>query len=156
MKTKTTKRFDAAVPKLYKAFHAGELNMCDPCACAVGNICNNNFAWIGSRNLFGKTPHIDHSRSAEALKVVYKTGYSVLEIIEIECLFMSGVSVMQYHKTGGVGYDENSKEDVFKGMCKVIEYLCELDNIPNVLDYTSLFEYDQDSKPKHELSLITV
>ena len=46
---------------------------------------------------------------------------------------------------------ETDKEQQFKGLCAVVEYLCELDGIPNVMDYTSLFE-TKEGKPVKELT----
>ena len=48
---------------------------------------------------------------------------------------------------------EHSKHHQFKGLEAVVKYLCELDGIPNVMDYTSLFESVND-KPVNELQWI--
>lgn len=143
---KTTPRFDAAVSKLYNAFHNGTLNAMDCKACAVGNICDNTSDW--AYNNF-KT----------------NTGYSANELEEIESLFMSGSKPngkcwfdfdKKYLGKGYYGWDakfvKSENEDlVFFAMCKVIEYLCELDNIPNIMDYTRLFE-TENNQPKYQLA----
>lgn len=43
-----------------------------------------------------------------------------------------------------------NKELVFIALCAVVEYLCELDKIPNVMDYTKLFE-TENNQPKYSL-----
>ena len=52
-----------------------------------------------------------------------------------------------------IGFKTTLKQTQFKGLEAVINYLCELDNIPNIMEYTSLFEY-QDNKPLKELQFI--
>jgi hypothetical protein len=47
----------------------------------------------------------------------------------------------------------NTKEFQFKGLEAVVKYLCELDGISNVMDYTSLFEYNDKNEPIKELSI---
>ncbi len=139
---KTTKRFDNAVTKLYNAFHNGELIMTDCSKCAVGNICDGNYLWTGARNLMTKMPIVMPYK--RGLEVVIKTGYSVLEIIEIECLFMSGYRSHQFLNKAVSYYREGNKEDQFKGLEAVIKYLCELDGIDNVMDYTKVFDYNEE------------
>ncbi|MES2240454.1 MAG: Na(+)-translocating NADH-quinone reductase subunit F [Bacteroidota bacterium] len=143
---KTTKRFDEAVSKLYTAFHEGTLNAMDCKACAVGNMCDNTREW--AYNNF-KT----------------NTGYSALELKNIEGIFMNGAKP---NYTGYFDFDDafvgigahgwsaefvnsKNKDLVFFALCKVIEYLCELDNIPNVMDYAKLFETENE-QPKYQLA----
>ena len=127
---KTTERFDNAITKLYNAFHKGELNAMDCKACAVGNICNNSDNWM----VYYDVP---------------ETGYSKQELQNIEDLFMFGnLSVSVANK-----WNPNimNKETQFKALCGVVEYLCELDNIPNVMEVQSLFEYENET-PKNKLT----
>jgi len=145
----TTKRFDNAVTKLYNAFHNGELNAMKSCQCAIGNMVGGHY-W---------NPYSQETQD--------EAGYNAREIINIEQIFMHGRipnKIMQWYfnktnflneGTGWSGYDVNNsnKELQFLALTKVIEYLCELDNIPNVMDYTSLFEFDKDLKPKKELTI---
>jgi len=44
------------------------------------------------------------------------------------------------------------KAILFEGLCAVITYLCELDGVSNVMDYTKMFEFTND-KPKHQIEL---
>ena len=42
------------------------------------------------------------------------------------------------------------KDLLFNGLNTTIEFLCKLDNIPDVMDYSKLFEFENDA-PKYEL-----
>lgn len=138
---KTTKRFDNAVTKLYNAFHNGTLNAFDCSKCAVGNICDNQLEW--QNVILNVNNYAIENYKGLTKSIIDKTGYTYRELGRIEELFV------QEHMNSIV----NTKQDEFKGLCKVVEYLCELDNIPNVMDYTSLFEFDEDLKPIKELTI---
>lgn len=123
-------RLENAITKLYTAFHSGQLKASDCKTCAVGNICNNNYDWNNAvRTMVSKygvaSRHIDINFINET---IIKSGYSVKELAEIELRFITEA----LFKTG-----TETKETQFKGLCAVVEYLCELDNIPNVMDYTN-------------------
>ncbi len=75
---------------------------------------------------------------------IKRTGYSVYELAMVEAIFIS-----EHH------YATPVKECQFNGLCAVVEYLCELDNIPNVMDIQSLFEYENDYAKK-ELSEVFI
>ena len=45
------------------------------------------------------------------------------------------------------------KELLFNGLTAVISYLCELDSVPNVMDYSKLFEYEN-NEPIYHLETI--
>ena len=135
-------RLENAITKLYNAFHKGELNALDCTHCAVGNICNNNQEWQYTGMFFTEA---QMSKKTKRYKLgeqfVKETGYSVKELIKVESLFMGA-----HRKV------EDEKESQFKGLCAVVEYLCSLDGIPNVMDYTKLFETNSfDSAPKYKL-----
>ena len=143
---KTTKRFENAIMKLYKAFHENELNAFDCSACAVGNICDNNWQWAHIRILNTYTHSVidKHNKDYKlGINVIKNSNYSVTEIIKIENLFLS------YFKEDRS--DAGDKELQFKGLCAVVEYLAKLDNIPNPMDYSKLFE-TQNDKPIYELN----
>jgi hypothetical protein len=142
---KTTKRFDRTISKLYPAFHNGTLDAMDCKKCAVGNMCNGDSSW--KHNGF-----------------ITDTGYSPIELMWVEMIFMFGRIPENCHPDKIISGHEkwrpddwdaseitNNKDIQFKALCAVIEYLCELDNIPNVMDYTCLFETKEDGTPKHEL-----
>lgn len=151
---KTTKRFENAVTKLYKAFHNNELDHTSCSACAVGNIVGNSL-WANHTGFVcgHELDFIDELRIKKdslykkvlqevitAEKVCLKTGYSVDELIRVEQLFMDCFDGLYSHE-----------QSEFNGLCAVVKYLCQLDNIPNVMDYTILFE-TKDNKPVKELA----
>lgn len=138
---KTSERFTNAVTKLYNAFHKGELNASRCETCAVGNICDNNGDW--SYMVINHQKGIYDFYRAEEIKCIKKTGYSPEELSKVEQLFLKGTGWL-------TGIDHNSKEQQFKGLCAVVEYLCELEGIPNVMDYTCLFE-TENNEPKYKL-----
>lgn len=138
----TTERFEKAVTKLYTAFHEGTLNAFTCEACAVGNILGHGH-WF-----FHYPSDLEISDMLFKAPEENESGYSTLELMKVETLFLSEWPEYERRKTDANGRD---KEIQFKGLCAVIEYLCELDGIPNVMDYSSLFEYNSDNTPKKEL-----
>lgn len=137
---KTTVRFENAVSKLYKAFHEGKLDSGSCSACAVGNICDRNPMWEIAGGFFS-AKQANGSRLEYAMKVINHTGYSREELNEVERIFIKAVKWRE------------TKRFHFKGLCAVVEYLAELDGIPNPMDYKALFETEND-KPKLELSSV--
>lgn len=143
---RTTIRFENAVTKLYKAFHEGRLKYGSCTKCAVGSIVGNDL-WS---NVFcainlGLNPEIKDQIKyqkyiGETKNSIDRTGYSVEELAMVEYQFLLGL-----------GNGEETKETQFEGLCAVIEYLCGLDGIPNIMDYTALFETEND-KPVKELA----
>jgi len=146
---KTTVRFENAVTKLYNAFHENRLNAYDCSACAVGNICNNNHEWsanfLATSIDFSIKSQITYPIKHEVKKLIKESGYTAYQLAKVEALFLNEVET----------YDRHNKEHQFKGLCAVIEYLCELDNIPNVMDIQSLFEFENDT-PKKQLSEVLI
>jgi hypothetical protein len=106
-------RFENAALKLYNAFNKGELNAMDTCACAVGNLCNNEDFWTGSNYKPFKTKNI--------------TGYDMEEIKNIENLFMFGER--DINKRALWNAQSMTKENQYNALMAVLEYLSELDNI---------------------------
>lgn len=133
------KRFEKAVSSLYEAFHNDRLNAFDCCACAVGSIVGHG-DWKGysgyavGKGIFCKNSDNHH-------KYPTNSDYTKEELKEIEYHFLKQWSDARSED----GFD---KEIQFKGLCAVVEYLCELDGIPNVMDYSSLFEYDEKGATK--------
>ena len=152
---KTTERFDNAVSKLYTAFHNGTLNVRSCQACAVGNICGsddwkhilsplnrpNNFRL----SVFPNRKQSDFNEITMTESMV-KSGYSAFELSKIEKVFIDNHNLLSSDDS-----ECNIKNtSQYNGLCAVVEYLCELDNIPNVMDYTKLFE-SENNEPKYQL-----
>ena len=127
---KTTKRFDNAVTKLYNAFHNGELNAFDCSKCAVGNICDNESNWQYVIINF-KEYDLKYYKG-KVKSTIDKTGYTCMELGMIEDVFL------EEHR-----YFIGRKNQQFKGLEAVVKYLCELDGIDNVMDYTKVFDYNE-------------
>lgn len=141
---KTPERFTNAVTKLYNAFHNGTLNAFHCKRCAVGSIVGGS-EW--TENWFTDTAGgflRQEFRNNQPIFEVLATGYSIKELAQLELVFLNEFDLEAGKRNG---YD---KENQFKGLCAVVEYLCELDDIPNVMDYTCLFETENE-KPKYEL-----
>ena len=148
---KTSNRLDLAIKKLYNAFHNDELHPECCQQCAVGNILDNKDAW--------KHLSDDHG----SLKLNYVglvnqnfgkkfNGYTPLELLQIEAKFLQGCgySLPLNHK-GTKPKNPKDKDILFNGLSAVISFLCELDGAQNVMDYSKLFEIEND-KPRYLLS----
>lgn len=127
---KHSERFTNAVTKLYNAFHNGTLNAYDCQKCAIGSLCDGSDLWNRIRTSW--LSQFDPSKyKGEVKELIDSTGYSPQEILRIEKRFVSQFDGLR---------TADNKEYQFKGLCAVVEYLCELEGIPNVMDYTKLFE----------------
>lgn len=138
---KTTTRFESAIKKLYTAFHNNKLNPECCKQCAVGNILDNNDSW----------KYLSDDHGALQLSYIGKihqglgrkfNGYSPLELLQIEMTFLRacGYQLPLHHKNKKPENPTN-KDLLFNGLTKTIELLCELDNIPNIMDYQNLFKF---------------
>ncbi|HLV69891.1 MAG TPA: hypothetical protein VKY34_04230 [Xanthomarina sp.] len=145
---KTTKRLDLAIQKLYAAFHNNTLNPECCKQCAVGNILDHTDTW----------KHLSDSHGSLKLNYVGlvnqnfgKTfnGYSPLELLQIEAQFLKacGYQLPLHHKNKKPE-NPTDKEVLFLGLSAVVQFLCKLDNIPNVMDCSQLFQF-QSSKIDH-------
>ena len=145
---KTSKRLEHVITKLYVAFHSGTLNPEYCKSCAVGNICDNTDIWNYLTASHGslKLSHIGILNENFGRKI---HGYSPKELLQIEIVFLIGCGF-------GVPLTINSKRPVnptdkdllFHGLNATIEFLCKLDNISNVMDYSKLFEFENNT-PKY-------
>ncbi|SEQ07043.1 hypothetical protein SAMN05421824_1079 [Hyunsoonleella jejuensis] len=147
---KITPRMESAIKKLYIAFHKNTLNPEYCLQCAVGNILDNTDSWR----------HLSDYHGALELNYVGKvhqtfgrkfSGYSPLELLQIEATFLKacGFQLPLHHKNDKPK-NPTDKDILFNGLCEVVRFLCELDNVKNVMDYTKLFEV-KNNKPKYQL-----
>ena len=151
LKQELPKRFEQAVTKLYNAFHTGDLNAYDCEKCAVGNICgNSNWSEPTAKFIKMTNTHTKFELVGNDIFNIENTGYSAFELRCIEKIFMFGIlgGKMYFDRYKHIG---ETKHNQFRGLCAVIEYLCELDGIPNIMDYKSLFEVEND-KAVNELT----
>jgi hypothetical protein len=144
---KTTTRFNKAIEKLYNAFHNNTLNPECCNQCAVGNILDNTNAWQHLSDFHGAT-------QLNYLGLVYQNlgrkfnGYSPIELLQIEATFLKACGyTLPLHYSNKK--PKRTPENLFNGLEAVIKLLCKLDNAPNVMDCSILFDY----KPKKNETL---
>lgn len=145
---KTSLRLESAIKKLYTAFHNNELHPECCKQCAVGNILDNTDSWMHLSDEHGTLELSYIGKVHQSLGRKFN-GYSPLELLHIEATFLKacGYQLPLHHKNKKPK-NPTDKAVLFEGLTAVIAYLCNLDNIPNIMDYTKLFEF------KNELSQI--
>lgn len=145
---KTTERFETAVKALYTAFHNNELNAFDCSACAVGNIVGHG-QWVTTAGSYKpKTIYFPHHFATRT------GGYTPTELGKVEWLFLQPFKeILLSNDMKNAG---RNKDAQFKGLCEVVKYLAELDNIPNPMDYSALFETNKQGEAKLQLEEVFV
>ena len=142
----TTKRFESAISKLYQAFHNNDLNPECCCQCAVGNILDNRDHWKHLTDVHGSTTlnYIGNVNQAFGKRF---NGYTPLELLHIEARFLAGCGYsLPLVKNSARSADCKSKDSLFNGLVEAISYLCALDGVSNVLDYSQLFQYESEDE----------
>lgn len=147
----TSLRLDNAIKKMYNAFHNNTLHPECCQQCAVGNILDNKDAWKHLSDAHG-------SLQLNYIGIVHQNlgrkfnGYSPIELLQIEAAFLNGCgySLPLSHK-GKKPKDPKNKDVLFNGLCNTVSFLCSLDGVDNVMDYSKLFEFKTD-KPRYILS----
>jgi len=147
---KSLKRFEAAIKKLYTAFHNNTINPECCKQCAVGNILDNTDSWKYLLDEHGSTKLSYIGRVHQNLGRRFN-GYSPMELLTIESIFLQacGYKLPLHHKNDRP-INIKDKEVLFKGFYAVISYLCKIEDITNIMDYSKLLEYEND-KPKHQI-----
>ncbi len=146
-----TKRLNNSLSKLYNAFHSNELNPECCKKCAVGNICDNTDTWKHLTDIHGsvKLNYVGAVNQSFGKRI---HGYTPLELLQIEAEFLKGCGYSGPIDRNCIKpEDPTNKENMFNGLCKVVEFICKLDNVPNVMDYTKLFEVEND-EPKYAMA----
>ncbi len=146
---KTSIRLEQALIKLYKAYHSNNLNPEDCAACAVGNILDNHDSWKHLSNFHGSLELSYVGRVHQNLGRKFN-GYSPQEILKIEKIFLEACGF----KTPLCHYNQKpenptAKENLFEGLCAVVELLCDFDNIENVMSFSKLFEQENGEPVYH-------
>lgn len=145
-----TTRLELALTKLYTAFHNGELHPECAKSCAVGNICDNNDSWQNLTDRHGSLVlnYVGRVNQTFSRKI---NGYLPLELLKIEAEFLKGCGyILPLNYKTKKNINPTDKEVQFNGLCAAIAFLCELDGIPNIMDYSKLFEYEN-NKPIYTL-----
>ncbi|WP_406682980.1 Na(+)-translocating NADH-quinone reductase subunit F [Seonamhaeicola sp. MEBiC1930] len=141
---KTSQRFEAAIKKLYIAFHNNRLNPACCKQCAVGNILDNTDSWKHLSDYHGTLKLNYVGKVNQNLNRKFN-GYSPLELLQIETTFLKACGFqLPLHYKNDKPKNLTDKEVQFKGLFETISFLCHLDNIPNVMDYQKLFENEKE------------
>jgi hypothetical protein len=118
------KRFENAALILYNAFNNGTLdqNRCE--ACAVGNLLGHS-DWFGSSNTSKTAIFVKaHKRKPISIGSSAKntSNYKINELSNIEKIFLNSFVGLRIK-------EEKSKDNQYKALMNVLEYLAELDGI---------------------------
>jgi|SRR5690625_3339812 len=144
----TTRRFDRAIDKLYTAFHSGLLHPECSRNCAVGNICENRDFWKGFSDEHGSI-HLSYVGKINELFNRKFYGFSPSELLKIESAFLAGCGYeLPLRKNSRRPENPFSKDILFNGLVEAVSQLCKLDGIPDVMDCSSLFEYERPDASK--------
>ncbi len=149
----TPKRLEQALIKLYNAFHNNELNPEYCSACAVGNILDNHDSWKHLSNDHGSIELSYVGRVHQRLGRKFN-GYTPLELLHIEKTFLEacGFTTPLNHYNSKPKNTTN-KDILFNGLSSVVNYLCKLEGIKNVMDYSKIFEFE-DENPVYKFDAI--
>lgn len=146
----TPYRLEQAIKKLYTAFHNDTLHPECCKSCAVGNICDNTESWKYLSDTHGSVilNYVGRVNEAFGRKI---NGYMPSELLQIEAVFLQGCGYsLPLKRKSARPKDPTSKEVLFNGLCAVIIYMCALDGVDNVMDYSKLFEFEN-TEPAHNL-----
>ena len=148
----TSIRLGQAIQKLYKAFHNNELHPECCKQCAVGNILDNTDSWKHFSDHHGSLQLNYIGKVHQSLGRTYN-GYSPLELLKIEATFLKacGYKLPFHHEN--YKPKKMDKDVLFNGLAEVITFLCELEGVSNIMDYTKLFEFEND-KAKYQLQIV--
>lgn len=146
----TSNRLDNAVKKLYLAFHNNELHPECCKSCAVGNILDRSDAWKHLSDTHGSLELNYVGRVHQNLGRRFN-GYTPHELLQIEATFLRACNYqLPLSRRHYKPVNPEDKNLLFDGLCEVVRLLCTFDNIPNVMDYTKLFE-TVNNEPKYTL-----
>ncbi len=134
-----------ALKKLYVAFHNNVLNPECCKQCAVGNILDNSDSWKHLTDNHG-SPKLNYVGRVHQTLGRSFNGYTPLELLNIETTFLEacGYELPLHHKNKKPE-NPTDKNVLFNGLSAVVTFLCCLDNVPNVMDYTRLFEFEDEN-----------
>jgi len=137
---KSSQRLDNALKKLYNAFHEGTLHPECCKQCAVGNILDHTDGWKHLSDFHGSTI-LNYVGLVNQNIGRRFNGYTPTELLQIEVEFLKGCGYsVPLGRNGKKPKNPTEKETLFNGLCKTIEFLCQLDGVENVMDYSKLFE----------------
>jgi hypothetical protein len=146
----TPPRLENAIQKLYIAFHNNELHPECCKSCAVGNILDRTDAWKHLSDVHGSTVLNYVGKVHQSFGRQFN-GYTPYDLLQIEATFLNACGYeLPLIRNNKKPSNPKDKDLLFNGLCAVVKFLCQLDNVPNVMDYTKLFEIEN-NQPKFEL-----
>ena len=134
---KSTSRLEQAISKLYAAFYDKTLNPESCTQCAVGNICNNTDAWSNFTDTHGSIKLNYVGKVHQRIERKHY-GYSPLELLQIEATFLKACGFSLPLKGNYTQPKELTDDLLFTALEETISFLCKLDGVKNVLDYSSV------------------
>lgn len=137
----TSIRFDSAIKKLYSAFHNNTLNPDDCKQCAVGNIVDNKDFWKHLTDQHGSVKLNYVGLVNEKLGRRF-SGYSPIELLKIENAFLKGCGYELTSQRRLYKPEVINNHTLFDGLCEVVSLLCYLDGIEDVMDCSTLFNFE--------------
>ncbi|SDR93111.1 hypothetical protein SAMN04515667_1020 [Formosa sp. Hel1_31_208] len=147
---KTTQRLEKAIEKLYIAFHNDKLHPECCKSCAVGNILDRTGAWKQLSDEHGSV-QLNYVGKVHQSFGRRFNGYTPYELLEVEAIFLKTCGYQLPLKRNNIKPNHPQNKDLlFNGLCEVVKFLCKIDNVPNVMDYTKLFEVEN-NQPKYVL-----
>jgi hypothetical protein len=137
----TSFRLEQALKKLYVAFHNNTLHPECCRQCAVGNILDNREDWKYLTDHHGSMELNYIGKVHEVLGRKFN-GYSPSELLKIEAVFLKacGYRLPLIHSNKNPK-NITDKDVLFNGLNEVIKFLCKLDGVKNIMDYTQLFDF---------------
>ena len=146
-------RLEQALVKLYNAFHNNRLNPEDCAACAVGNILDNHDSWKHLSNDHGSL-QLNYIGTVHQRLGRRFNGYTPQELLQIEKVFLEacGFQTPLCHYNPKP-FNPTDKELLFNGLNAVVSLLCKFDNVPDVMEYSKLFEYEENN-PVYKLDSV--
>ncbi|AUC13919.1 Na(+)-translocating NADH-quinone reductase subunit F [Tenacibaculum sp. SZ-18] len=149
----TPKRLEQALIKLYNAFHNNQLNPECCSACAVGNILDNHDSWKHLSDEHGST-ELNYVGNIHQKLGRRFNGYTPLELLQIEKIFLEACGfVVPLSHYNPKPKNSTDKDNLFNGLNAVVRYLCELEGINNVMDYSKIFQFENED-PVYQFDVI--
>lgn len=148
---KSSQRLEQAIQKLYSAFHTDALHPECCKSCAVGTICDTSESWKYLTDTHGSVVlnYVGNVHQHFGRKM---NGYSPKELLQIEAVFLEGCGYsVPLVRNSKRPENPTDKDVLFNGLSATVAFLCELDDIANVMDYSKLFEFEN-NKPKHSVT----
>ncbi len=147
----TSFRLDSAIKKLYNAFHNNELHPECCMQCAVGNILDNKDSWKHLSDHHGSV-QLNYLGNVHQNLGRKFNGYSPMELLKIEATFLKACGYkLPLHYKNSKPKNPTDKDVLFNGLTEVVAFLCKLEGVTNVMDYSKLFEVEN-NQPKYMLT----